>query len=108
VVHPESLAELLYCVQIAVCDSLASLFTADKGTSTQGDTFWNGETFQPGGSSGGDIWASLPEYRSGGGGGAGGEPSDFYKGGNGVLVSITSTPTMYAGGGGAGGVAFNL
>ena len=29
------------------------LFTADKGTSTQGDTFWNCETFQSGGAPGG-------------------------------------------------------
>jgi len=82
------------------------LLTAKAGTSTQGDTFWDGENFRSGGSSGGGIRSSSPQWRSGGGGGAGGTSSDYYHGQIGMEVSITSTPKMYAGGGGAGALDF--
>jgi hypothetical protein len=75
----------------------------DKTTasaSTQGNTFWNGTAYVPGGYSGKTPTAAN---RGGGGGGAG-EPGDtdgLGFGGDGVLVNIMNSNILYAGGGNA-------
>jgi hypothetical protein len=68
------------------------------GLGTQGNTFWNGLTYVPGGYNGGR--ATTPS-RGGGGGGAGeiGSTDGDGFGGDGVQVSITGSSTFYAGGG---------
>ena len=74
------------------------IYFNNYGTSTQGNTFWDGTTYVAGGFNG----QSGSRYSGGGGGGAaeaGG--TDFpLKGGDGRAVSITGTSVFYGGGGG--------
>ena len=70
---------------------------------TQGNTYWNGSTFSPGGYLGGNI--GITGYGSAGGGGAGGaggigDSDNGGDGGIGIVNDITGTPHGYAGGGG--------
>jgi hypothetical protein len=72
-----------------------------SGKSIQGNTYWNGVEYVPGGYDGGN--------RAGGGASENGGTlvsninirykHEFYKGGDGVLNDITGVPTYYAGGG---------
>jgi hypothetical protein len=69
------------------------------GTSTQGNTFWNGTIYIQGGHAG---EKPINSSRGGGGGGSaeiGGTDGEG-SGGDGRSVSITGTSTFYAGGGG--------
>jgi len=68
------------------------------GLSTQGNTFWNGTSYIPGGYNGG----RAPSNSRGAGGGGGGEIGDSKGsgyGGDGVMVNILGYNTYYAGGG---------
>ena len=68
------------------------------GLSTQGNTFWNGTSYVPGGYNGG----RAPGNSRGAGGGGGGEIGDSKGsgyGGDGVMVNILGYNTYYAGGG---------
>jgi hypothetical protein len=70
------------------------------GASTQGNTFWNGTAYVPGGYSGKTPTAA----NNGGGGGGSGQAGDTNavgRGGDGRQVNITGTITNYAGGGNA-------
>jgi hypothetical protein len=74
--------------------------TTNGGTSTQGNTYWNGSAYIAGGYNGEKPGAGS---RGGGGGGSfenGGTDGIGY-GGDGLSVSITGTATFYAGGGSA-------
>jgi len=73
------------------------------GSSTQGNTYWNGSSYVAGGSSGNGNLASDGNYYAAGGGGAGNTQFDnIYNGKTGVQISITGTPLFYAAGGGGG------
>jgi len=69
------------------------------GTSTQGNTFWNGTIYIQGGHQG---EKPINASRAGGGGGSAeiGGTDGQGLGGDGLSVSITGTSTFYAGGGG--------
>jgi hypothetical protein len=70
------------------------------GASTQGNTFWNGTAYVPGGYSG----KTLTVENNGGGGGGSGQAGDTNaagRGGDGIQVNITGAITYYAGGGNA-------
>ena len=74
------------------------------GSSTQGNTIWNGTTYIPGGYNGSTFGTGSDHGNTaGGGGGAGGSPIGVNNGGNGIILNITGTNDYYAGGGGAAG-----
>jgi len=79
-----------------------SLYYGYGGTSTQGDTFWDGTEFVKGGHDG-----EKASYYARGGGGAGGK-ADVARGGHGRQINITGETShtgniLYYGGGGGGG-----
>ena len=74
------------------------------GSSTQGNTIWNGTAYIPGGYNGSTFGSGSDHGNTaGGGGGAGGSPIGVNNGGNGIILNITGTNDYYAGGGGAAG-----
>jgi hypothetical protein len=96
---------------------LSTYQITNGGTSTQGNTFWNGTTYIAGGYNGG---RPVSNNTGGGGGGSGeaGNTDGAGFGGDGIKVNISGVNTFYAGGGNAapnfsatrsngGGGAFN-
>jgi len=76
-----------------------TLGLTNGGISTQGNTFWNGTMYIPGGHAG----EKPPQDSKGGGGGGSAEiggTDGICLGGDGRAVSITGTSLFYAGGGG--------
>ena len=73
-------------------------FINNYGTATQGNTFWDGTTYVPGGFNG--EKGSRTSGGSGGGAAEAGGTDFSLKGGDGRAVSITGTSVFYGGGGG--------
>jgi hypothetical protein len=72
------------------------------GSSTQGNTLWNGSSYVAGGKSGRANTTTFNDLNAGGGGGAGDNGSSYKDGNAGVQINITGTPQFYAAGGGGG------
>ena len=72
------------------------------GINTQGNTFWNGITYIPGGKTGRKNIAGVDQYQGAGGGGIGEVNSDYRSGSDGISINISGSNVIYAAGGGAG------
>ena len=74
------------------------------GSSTQGNTLWNGTSYVAGGSAGNGNLTSDGNYYAAGGGGAGNTlfNNSIYNGKTGVQINITGASQFYAAGGGGG------
>ena len=70
------------------------------GSSTQGNTYWNGTAYVSGGSAG--RATTTGQYYGSGGGGMGTNGATYKDGNSGVQNSITGSAVWYAAGGGAG------
>ncbi len=77
---------------------------ANGGAGTQPLTYWNGSSYESGGSAGNNtqVDRNFYTYLAGGGGGAGKSNygNNYINGKNGVFIDITGTQTVYAAGGG--------
>jgi hypothetical protein len=79
------------------------------GSSTQGNTLWNGTSYVAGGSAGNGNLTSDGHYYAAGGGGAGNTlfNNSIYNGKTGVQINITGVSQFYAAGGGGGQLVSN-
>ncbi len=79
------------------------------GSSTQGNTLWNGTSYVAGGSAGNGNLTSDGNYYAAGGGGAGNTlfNNSIYNGKTGVQINITGASQFYAAGGGGGQLTSN-
>ena len=75
------------------------------GSTTQGNTFWDGTVYVAGGHNGGPQNPGGLSGNNGGGGGGAGGGTTSHDGGIGRQVDITGTNVYYGGGGGASGGA---
>ena len=78
------------------------IYIIKPGINTQGNTFWNGITYIPGGKIGRTNIIGIDQYRGAGGGGIGAENLDYRNGNDGVSINISGSNVIYAAGGGAG------